>query len=172
MDDNTPELISALEDLRKRVALLEAKVFKLRKPRVLNAAPAITDTQWLGLLRNDYPGVDVDQEYVKMRNWCIVNGKQPSRKRFVNWLNRCEKPMQAPANAVNNGSPPVANGPIWLQIRGMEALIAAKIGALPGVANRTLYPAEYEQDVKAREAAVAEIKQLRAKLTELRGRIV
>ena len=25
--------------------------------------------------------------------WCSANRKQPSRKRFVNWLNRCEKPI-------------------------------------------------------------------------------
>jgi hypothetical protein len=32
-----------------------------------------------------------------MQAWCSANRKQPSRRRFVNWLNRAEKPMQPTA---------------------------------------------------------------------------
>jgi hypothetical protein len=55
-----------------------------------------TDEAWLkGLESNPaYAGLDVAREHAKMVAWCSVNGKQPSRRRFVNWLNRAEKPMR------------------------------------------------------------------------------
>jgi hypothetical protein len=30
-----------------------------------------------------------------MQTWCSVNRKMPTRRRFVAWLNRIEKPMDA-----------------------------------------------------------------------------
>ena len=35
------------------------------------------------------------REFDKMTAWCTVNRKQPSRRRFINWLNRAERPMAA-----------------------------------------------------------------------------
>jgi hypothetical protein len=65
-------------------------------PKVLKA-PAQTDTEWLLSLETDstYSGINVLGEHGKMVRWCEVNRKSPSRKRFVNWLNRIEKPMKA-----------------------------------------------------------------------------
>lgn len=40
-----------------------------------------------------YKGIDVAREFGKMSAWCAANNKQPTRKRFVNWLNRAEKPL-------------------------------------------------------------------------------
>jgi hypothetical protein len=37
----------------------------------------------------------------KMEAWCLTNKRQPTRKRFLNWLNRIDKPI-AP-----NGPQPV-----------------------------------------------------------------
>ena len=58
-------------------------------------APELTDAQWLESLAVDptYQGIDVQTEHGKMCRWCDQNRKQPSRRRFINWLNRCEKPM-------------------------------------------------------------------------------
>lgn len=55
-----------------------------------------TDEEWLNALKTNpaYAGLDVAREHAKMVAWCSVNGKQPSRRRFVNWLNRAEKPMR------------------------------------------------------------------------------
>lgn len=58
------------------------------------------DKTWMaGLLADPtYAGIDVANEHGKMVRWCDTNGKQATRRRFVNWLNRCDKPMAgAPA---------------------------------------------------------------------------
>jgi uncharacterized protein YdaU (DUF1376 family) len=78
--------------------------------RSAKAAPASkraqTDDEWLAKLSADpaYAGIDVQMQHHKMRNWCDVNRKEPTRRRFVNWLNRCDKPLggkiaTAPASA-------------------------------------------------------------------------
>lgn len=60
-------------------------------------ASAPTDAQWLEGLAKDpaFAGIDVQREFGKMSAWCRVNRKQPSRRRFINWLNRAERPMAA-----------------------------------------------------------------------------
>ena len=56
-----------------------------------------TDEQWIIALAADstYAGIDVKREFGKMSAWCATNKKQASRRRFVNWLNRVERPMGA-----------------------------------------------------------------------------
>jgi len=73
-------------------------------------APAISDVQWLGLLKADaaYEGIDVDREHAKMVRWCEANHKKPSRRRFINWLNRVERPMKA----LSNGSGAYRQDPV------------------------------------------------------------
>lgn len=58
------------------------------------ASPA-ADSDWIEQIKADptYHGIPVDLEYGKMRAWCAANKKQPSRRRVVNWLNRCERPI-------------------------------------------------------------------------------
>lgn len=60
----------------------------------------LSDADWLKSLESDiaYKGINVQAEYSKMVNWCRTNNKQATRRRFINWLNRIEKPMQAPVN--------------------------------------------------------------------------
>jgi hypothetical protein len=36
----------------------------------------------------------VEREYGKLIAWCEANGKQPTKRRFVNWLNRADRPLQ------------------------------------------------------------------------------
>ena len=68
---------------------------KDRGPRTSARKPPQSDTEWMESLKNNpaYNGLDVNAVYHKMAAWCQVNNKSPSRKRFVNWLNREEKPM-------------------------------------------------------------------------------
>ncbi len=40
-----------------------------------------------------YAGIDVRREFGKMSSWCVANGKIPTQRRFVNWLNRADKPL-------------------------------------------------------------------------------
>lgn len=64
-------------------------------PKAKKAKPAATDEEWLISLEADetYKGIPIRQELGKMQRWCQTNGKQASRPRFVNWLNRVEKPL-------------------------------------------------------------------------------
>lgn len=62
------------------------------------AAPAPADDEaWLVELESDlaYRGINIRAELGKMQRWCQANRKQPSRRRFINWINRAEKPMTA-----------------------------------------------------------------------------
>jgi hypothetical protein len=54
-----------------------------------------TDADWLdGLKRNPaYEGIDVMREHAKAAVWCENKRRTLSRARFINWLNRAERPM-------------------------------------------------------------------------------
>ena len=41
-----------------------------------------------------YNNVDVRREYGKMKAWCRIRNKQPTERRFVNWLNNVDMPMK------------------------------------------------------------------------------
>jgi len=60
-------------------------------------ASVTSDEDWLKQLEilPAYNLMDVRREYSKMQTWCGVNRKMPTRRRFVAWLNRIEKPMDA-----------------------------------------------------------------------------
>ena len=64
---------------------------------------SVTDKDWLQSLKENvcYKGIDIDRELGKLAAWCSVNGKEATRRRFVNWLNRAEKPLNGvPAKAL------------------------------------------------------------------------
>lgn len=65
------------------------------------------DSEWLSELCGDktYSGIDVNREHGKMMNWCRTNQKQPTRRRFVNWLNRAEKPMNGARQTDRRATP-------------------------------------------------------------------
>lgn len=51
-----------------------------------------------------YQHINVRDEFQKMQNWCAVKRQKPTHRRFIAWLNRCEKPMDksiAPARNPN-----------------------------------------------------------------------
>ena len=62
----------------------------------------MSDEDWIKELSSDttYSGIDVRREYGKMTRWCSTNGKRPTKRRFVNWLNKAEPTL-------GNGSTPV-----------------------------------------------------------------
>lgn len=63
--------------------------------RIASRSLLLSDDEWIGELENDstYQGLNIRQELGKMQRWCEANCQKPSRKRFVNWLNRAEKPI-------------------------------------------------------------------------------
>lgn len=55
------------------------------------------DETWLAELsaKPAYNGIDVRREFSKMETWCAANKKQATRRRFINWLNRVDKPLSS-----------------------------------------------------------------------------
>lgn len=76
----------------------------------------LSDEEWLLQLSADptYDGIDVHREHGKMVLWCELNRRHPTRRRFLNWLNRAERPM---AGRAPNGQHPndrnLGGGDLW-----------------------------------------------------------
>jgi hypothetical protein len=62
-----------------------------------NVVKTLSDEEFFDQLSSNpaYSGIDIQLQYGKMKAWCEVNNKTPSRRRLVNWLNRAEKPFSA-----------------------------------------------------------------------------
>lgn len=56
----------------------------------------LSDEEWMQQVKINpaYRGIDIDREFGKMQAWCMTKGKDPSRTRFLNWLNRADKSVQ------------------------------------------------------------------------------
>lgn len=63
------------------------------------AVAAPTSDEWIAGLacHPAYVGIDVRLQFQKMLVWCGENKKPASRRRFVNWLNRCDRSISAGA---------------------------------------------------------------------------
>jgi hypothetical protein len=83
---NKSEVISQKSEAEKQTASV-----------CVTDASVTSDEDWLKELEilPAYNLMDVRREYSKMQTWCSVNRKMPTRRRFVAWLNRIEKPMDA-----------------------------------------------------------------------------
>src|SRR6516165_3084329 len=60
-----------------------------------------SESQWIEELTRDsaYEGIDVRREHAKALRWGKENKVQMTRRRFVNWLNRADRKMNAGARA-------------------------------------------------------------------------
>jgi len=76
------------------------------KPRSAPRTPVLPDDEFLdGLQKNPaYSMLNVRLCYHRMLAWCELNGKQPSRRRFINWLNREDKPMGVNGNGKHDAN--------------------------------------------------------------------
>jgi hypothetical protein len=81
-------------DVANETVLKKVKPVKrtLKTPRT-----NVPDDEWIEQLTLDptYSGIDVKREFGKMQNWYKVKKLTPTRRRFIEWLNRAEKPMQS-----------------------------------------------------------------------------
>lgn len=76
-----------------------------------SAKPAPTsDEDFIASLETNeaYTGIDIRREFVRMKTWCDVNRKKPTKRRFVNWLNRADRPMDANPKATAQPSPRIS----------------------------------------------------------------
>ena len=103
------ELPAQLEGELERKGKERNEIERERKLSKRVAVTATSDEDWLTeLCKNPaYVSLDVRLELGKMQAWCSANRKQPSRKRFVNWLNRSERPIAAQGTMASsrNGKP-------------------------------------------------------------------
>lgn len=98
------------QELDDRLQIIEDKLDKLlrlfdKKPTLVTK---VTDEQWLNDLCTSpaYEGIDVRREYNRCMEWCRANNVASlSKRRFVNWLNRVEKPIAVKAAPL--AAPPV-----------------------------------------------------------------
>jgi hypothetical protein len=63
------------------------------KPKAAKIARADADLIATYASNPAYADIDVTAQLHKMRAWCAVNRKEPTERRFVNWLNRCDRPL-------------------------------------------------------------------------------
>lgn len=82
------------------IGLIDAEFAKAKPPRAKPVTgPGLDDEAWIKTLE-DSPamlGVDVRQEIAKCRLWTsnAYNGRQPTRMRIVNWLNKTDRSLLA-----------------------------------------------------------------------------
>ena len=90
------------------------------KPRSVRA-PVLPDDEYLEALQKNpaYSMLNVRHCYQKMMAWCEVNGRQPSRRRFINWLNKEDKPMTAPVKK-QTGNANVGKSPDLLLVTSLQ----------------------------------------------------
>jgi hypothetical protein len=101
VSDDKPTLVSFAKAEGEREGEGERERNKKKTGSAVGTAPA-ADAEWIDALKRDqaYVGIDVDREFARMRSWCEQHRKQPTRRRFVNWLLRCERPINVTATAV------------------------------------------------------------------------
>lgn len=65
----------------------------------------LTDEEFIRELKADptYTGINVEIEAGKMRRWCQENQKEPTRRRFINWLGRADRTMNIQKLKLHNG---------------------------------------------------------------------
>lgn len=99
---------------------------------------SLTDAEFIASLKANpaYTGLNIDAELGKMQAWCVANKKTPSQRRFVNWLNRAERPMVVqPAGSVAQSIPEPEAWRAWLkdqeQIEWRESAMAREWSEVP-----------------------------------------
>ena len=91
-----PDVLNPEKGLQRETSLVASD--KPKRPAAKKKDQQ-SDEEWLQSLTVNpaYGHINVPAEFGKMAAWCQVKNKQPTRSRFLNWLNRIEKPIDAKA---------------------------------------------------------------------------
>lgn len=75
----------------------EAEAEEKKKAAPVKPVQPFNVEDWLTELEKDetYKGINIRVEFGKCRTWCNVRGLTLSKRRFVNWINRAEKPISS-----------------------------------------------------------------------------
>lgn len=92
---NKLALVSNVSNGKQLLAQAEEEAEAEAEKTLGRGAPPTTTEDFLKSLKSDaaYAGIDVQAEFGKMCRWCEVNHKKATHRRFINWLNRCDKPV-------------------------------------------------------------------------------
>ncbi len=97
---------------RSEIMSTQAEAEAEEKKEGANGSRPQSVEDWLKELEADktYQGINVRAQYGRMLNWCKVNRKQATRRRFINWLNRSDASLplikSARADYKRNYAPP------------------------------------------------------------------
>jgi hypothetical protein len=145
----------------------ERKISKGKKvEKDVAEVSATADKEWIDELAKNpaYTGINIEVELGKMQAWCAANKRQPSRRRFVNWLNRAEKPI-----AINGVSAPTRAKPstVWEMRESLKAIKerASKLKGNPD--NTEPINAETPWDRRLKPEVAEQLKQLKQREQEL-----
>lgn len=147
----------------------ERKVKEKEVGKNVAAVAATSDEDWLAELAKNpaYVGLNINVEANKMRAWCSANGKQPTRRRFVNWLNRAERPIAASIRPAETRKPLSA----WELRQAIEAAEkeASRLKGDPNNTEPINGDTPWERRMKPEVAA--RVKELKARAQELNGKL-
>lgn len=92
--------------------------WEARPKPVLRKRPKETDEDWIAELEANeaYRGIDIRRELGKAQAWASVKGVGVSRQRFINWLNKVDRPVAvngAGQTSFQKAPPPVWEPPGW-----------------------------------------------------------
>jgi hypothetical protein len=98
------------------------------QPEKPKKQPKQTDAEWLADLATSpaYRGIDVRREHAKALIWAAANKKTMSRRRFVNWINKCEPTMgqQAPSGSISTSLPEPNGWRAWVNDNAPDSVYA------------------------------------------------
>ena len=151
--------------------VMEGKVKERKVKGTRVAVAATSDEDWLTSLESNpaYAAINVRIELGKMEAWCSANGKQPSRRRFINWLNRAERPIIANGQKPSGIVKAKSDTP-WEIKQRLEAITREIEGIRADRRNRVPDPEKPWESTIAPEAA-ARVKALRATAQELNRKL-
>ena len=90
--------------------------------------PKQTDAEWLADLATSpaYRGIDIRREHAKALVWATANKKTMSRRRFVNWINKCEPTMgqQTPSASISTSLPEPNGWRAWVNDNAPDSVYA------------------------------------------------
>jgi len=98
------------------------------QPEKPQKQPKQTDAEWLADLATSpaYRGIDIRREHAKALVWAAANKKTMSRRRFVNWINKCEPTMgqQAPSASISTSLPEPNGWRAWINDNAPDSVYA------------------------------------------------
>jgi hypothetical protein len=98
------------------------------QPEKPQKQPKQTDAEWLADLATSpaYRGIDIRREHAKALVWAAANKKTMSRRRFVNWINKCEPTMgqQTPSGSISTSLPEPNGWRAWINDNAPDSVYA------------------------------------------------